>query len=720
MDEWTTPHALAVLVSDRVYVYPATADGLAGGGQPVLGGAGDTANAAPDIACNDDGICLTVWTAHNGSEHTFRWRRVLPTAQVTDTEQSLVAPAGATTGPCAVASGESGFLAVWAEGDALKAASINQYGTVSSPTLTLDSGLVGGVDVTYAYDRYHVVWSREGDLYAAEVYGTQVTTYTVSAEDGVAEDQPAIAYDDMGQRSLIVYRRATGGSSPYVLARTFAGGHIGDAVTLAQEGGLDAAMTSAVSADPMNGGWTVSLSGTLTDVNPDTVEVLLQSKDSLAGFGWQPATVGGSGDSWSIEYILTNFDNQQNRLPNPTGVYTVSLRAADLPGNRTPEAIYPPTVNLDNTAPDTALTFPISDTAALTDTGSVAYGVAGVEIAFVDSEDDPPVITWRDAVLTTPGAITSTWFYTLPADMEGFYEIYVRGTDVVGNRNDYQSTWPVWQGLVDTQDPYVDALADYGVMGSVPPLTAGSLITYTDVTCQARDLTLDISRFSGCPCDPSVWQITTYDQVSPWYRDIFSDTTHIYQVDAQCLLLGKFVTPPTVHAYDAAGRHSQTVLSETVSIRLLDSVIFTPTDGIVLTTTNSFAVEGHAVAAPWQVGVITVTVNGAVWQTHIYGSGLIQDWSDTFDLATYNPPGDGRYRFLSVVREANNPDGNREQTVLHPVTVTVDSLPPSTPTFTTTVFTTVHRADVWPVFLTGIVTDIVGLDRVETDRDGEG
>jgi len=165
---------------------------------------------------------------------------------------------------------------------------------------------------------------------------------------------------------------------------------------------------------------------------------------------------------------------------------------------------------------------------------------------------------------------------------------------------------------------------------------------------------------------------------------------------------------------------TQTVLSETVSIRLLDSVIFTPTDGIVLTTTNSFAVEGHAVAAPWQVGVITVTVNGAVWQTHIYGSGLIQDWSDTFDPATYNPPGDGRYRFLSVVREANDPDGNREQTVLYPVTVTVDSLPPSTPTFTTTVFTTVHRADVWPVFLTGIVTDIVGLDRVETDRDGEG
>jgi len=140
--------------------------------------------------------------------------------------------------------------------------------------------------------------------------------------------------------------------------------------------------------------------------------------------------------------------------------------------------------------------------------------------------------------------------------MEGFYEIYVRGTDVVGNRNDYQSTWPVWQGLVDTRDPYVDALVDYGVMGTVPPVAASSIITYSDVTCQARDLTLDITKFSGCPCDESAWQYTTYDQVSPWYRDTFSDTTHLYQVDAHCLLLGEFAAPPTVHAYDAAGRHS--------------------------------------------------------------------------------------------------------------------------------------------------------------------
>lgn len=478
------------------------------------------------------------------------------------------------------------------------------------------------------------------------------------------------------------------------------------------------------------GNWTVSLSGTVNDAHPGTVEVLLQGQgDAAAGFGWQPATVAGN--TWSIDYLLTDFDNQRDRIIDPTGVYTLSLRASDLPGNVTPEGVYLPTVNLDNTPPEVALTFPFSNTAALTDTaryitgivtdtGAVAYGVADVEIAFVNVEEVTPTVTWHSAVLDTPGAITSTWYYTLPADMEGYYAIYLRGTDVVGNRNDRQPTWQAWQGMIDTRDPYVDALADYGVMGTVTYLSASDIVTYTDITCQARDLTLDIDRFSGCPCDESTWRITTYDQVSPWYRETFSDTTRIYQVDAHCLRLGEFVTPPTVHAYDAAGRHSQTVLSETISIRLLDSAILTPTDGTVFTTTAPFNVEGHAVAIPWGVGVVTVTVNGNVWQTHIYGSGFTANWSDSFDPATYNPPGDGRYRFLSLVREANNPDGNREQTLLHPVTITVDSLPPSTPTFTTTVFTTAHRAETWPVFLTGVVTDIVGVERVELNRDGEG
>ncbi len=166
--------------------------------------------------------------------------------------------------------------------------------------------------------------------------------------------------------------------------------------------------------------------------------------------------------------------------------------------------------------------------------------------------------------------------------MEGYYKIYLRGTDTVSNWNDYQSTWPVWQGLIDTKDPFVDASVLYNVMGDIT-WGATSAITYSDVSCEARDLTLE--KFAGCPCDESAWQYTTYD---------------------------------------AAGRHSYTVLSETVVVRLLDSAIFTPTDGIVFTTTAAFNTEGRAVGIPYGIRAITVTINDAVWQTHIYGGGPTQ------------------------------------------------------------------------------------------------
>ena len=67
-----------------------------------------------------------------------------------------------------------------------------------------------------------------------------------------------------------------------------------------------------------------------------------------------------------------------------------------------------------------------------------------------------------------------------------------------------------------------------------------------------------------------------------------------------------------------------------------------------------------------------------------------------------------------------SPDDGRVQTLLHPVTITVDSLPASTPTFSDTVITMSDRLDDGSIFLTGIVTDIVGVDKVETNRNGEG
>ena len=105
-----------------------------------------------------------------------------------------------------------------------------------------------------------------------------------------------------------------------------------------------------------------------------------------------------------------------------------------------------------------------------------------------------------------------------------------------------------------------------------------------------------------------------------------------------------------------------------------------------------------------------------IWRTHFYGGGITRDWTDLFNPVTYNPPGDGRYRFVSIARENNRPGGNREQTILHPITITVDSLPPTIPTFDSTVITTAHRTDSGMLVLTGNVTDLVEVRDVHVDR----
>jgi subtilisin-like proprotein convertase family protein len=464
--------------------------------------------------------------------------------------------------------------------------------------------------------------------------------------------------------------------------------------------------------------WAVSLGGVITDANPSTVEVLLEGQNGVAGMGWQQAAVAGN--TWSLDYVLSGFDNAENALAEPTGVYTLSLRAEDVPGNQALEAVYPPPVPLDNTAPEIGLAYPYTDTAVLTDTavfitgvvtdvGSVVNGVGRVEIAFVNSEEESPTVTWHDALLAQPGAVTSTWAYTVPALMEGFYEIYLRGTDVLDNRNDRQSTWIAWQGGIDTQAPLVDASVLYNVMGIIPDLTH-----YSDVTCLARDLNLRGDAFLGCPCDPSTWQLTTYDQVSPWYRETFSDTTHLYEIQATCTLLGQFVTPPTIEACDIGERCSQTTLTETVKpTPIIDSVVFTPTDGVVFTTTNPFDVEGKAFAS-FTLDTLTVTVNGSTWYNPFIGGGVFYEWSQSFDPET-DGAGDGHYQFLSTVSD----NSDNVQTIFHPVTFTVDSQPPITPTFDTTVVTTAHRTEGGVLFLTGVVTDLVEVRQVQVNRDPE-
>ncbi|MEZ4717634.1 MAG: LamG-like jellyroll fold domain-containing protein [Caldilineaceae bacterium] len=147
------------------------------------------------------------------------------------------------------------------------------------------------------------------------------------------------------------------------------------------------------------GQWLVSLTGSVTDPvagsKPGSgvaqVDVLLDGADMLAGQGWQPATIDGT--SWTIDYVLPGFDAASNAQTDPTGTYTVTLRATDAVSNTTPAGAYPSTqIRLDASGPTIAATAPLSNTqlitTALTIMGAVedAGAIAGVDVNFTPAE----------------------------------------------------------------------------------------------------------------------------------------------------------------------------------------------------------------------------------------------------------------------------------------------------------------------------------------------
>jgi len=147
----------------------------------------------------------------------------------------------------------------------------------------------------------------------------------------------------------------------------------------------------------------------------------------------------------------------------------------------------------------------------------------------------------------------------------------------------------------------------------------------------------------------------------------------------------------------------------------LDSAVITPTNGAVITTTT-FSIEGQAYAER-SLHTLTVHVNGAPFYTTGWpappaaAATTKAPWSTTFTA-----PGEGHYTFLSSVDDW----AGGVQTSTHPVTVTVDLLPPSPPTFDTTVITTAHRASLGVAVLSGRVTDTIGVQRVNVNPDHRG
>lgn len=159
---------------------------------------------------------------------------------------------------------------------------------------------------------------------------------------------------------------------------TDAVGHTGNGGSLTlildRSGPTATSTTSALVAATRNsdGDYLVALSGSVSDPNAGSsagsgvasVYVLMAGADGTEGNGWQQATVSGS--TWTLSYELPTSSTDSEIQTNPSGTYTLQVRATDNVGNSTILAdLGTTTITVDNNSPSADLSDSILDDVTL-------------------------------------------------------------------------------------------------------------------------------------------------------------------------------------------------------------------------------------------------------------------------------------------------------------------------------------------------------------------
>ncbi|NJO06653.1 MAG: LamG domain-containing protein [Chloroflexaceae bacterium] len=154
--------------------------------------------------------------------------------------------------------------------------------------------------------------------------------------------------------------------------------------------------------------------------------------------------------------------------------------------------------------------------------------------------------TWSAATLEQPGAVSTAWSGTIPADIEGFFQIDLRGTDGLGNRNEEHRTWAQWRGEIDTRAPQAELIGTLEVFNEAIlnlPFEGTTATVFSDTAglslnpscmsdrCPTLDTTSPVSdglRFDGndyllIPNDPAL-NIQGTMTLAAWVRPQATDS----------------------------------------------------------------------------------------------------------------------------------------------------------------------------------------------------
>ncbi len=500
--------------------------------------------------------------------------------------------------------------------------------------------------------------------------------------------------------------------------------------------------------------WFVTLSGTVADppigaqsgsgVVPGSVEVLLVAQagdDDAQGNHWQQATLDGN--KWTIDYDFADA------LADPTGVYTVAVRAIDRVGNASAPNAATGILKLDGAAPvaaisqvdaqRTLITETLTIGGVITDTGSA--GVQQVEISYVPLEQIAALPTdvsrdeaqalldasgrvWLPAQVAQAGAAVTTWQAQIPPDLEGEYQIDVRSSDRLNNRG---SSPNVWRGIIDTRAPRLVMQATQ--TGTSYFDGAANVQRYEFVyLCSAEDRYLAEQTFvcEGQSIQPMA---RTFEQDAA-VQALFPDRTILSRLSITYAKYEESLQPSaTVRACDGFGHCAsadlqQTDISGEVSVAGLSTlaapaagapsaVIVSPGNRRYVAATGEIPVT---VAAEAALGLqqITLALDGTVVHTIDFPpNGAVTRTQRTVRIQV---TGTGEH---TLVARAKDISGATQATV-YPITFKLDSAPPTVSINSDTL----TAGDTWQVGsgilrFGGLASDDVGLAAVKVQVDDQ-
>jgi subtilisin-like proprotein convertase family protein len=330
---------------------------------------------------------------------------------------------------------------------------------------------------------------------------------------------------------------------------------------------------------------------------------------------------------------------------------------------------------------------------------------------------------WRELEPDWPGAAFSPWHYAV-RDVEGPYSIDLRLVDQFGHASQVPG---LWSGEIDTRAPRI------GLYDWTSSYQTGSYTrTIRFYRCTNRDYNLSDE---GIQCPGVSTKSLEQNPICSnrgtinhqWYTERFSQTK-LQRITTSCSSgLEPGDGPQTARACDAFGQCTTRTVDpfapsdQVVSLQAEGSVlaqdappiptlILTPTNPSVLTTTASITVAGRAYA-PDYLRTLTVTVNSVPTSVLTW---TVDTVTETAWSAAWTPAAQGVYTIS--VQAADWAGTVVTETPLSPV-VYVDTAPPAL-NLTTDAITSSHFSDAGYVSVRGRVTDTVGVGRLQV-RYGE-